>query len=279
MELTLTKIIMLIIFGGFIGLLGSVMGIGGGVFIVPFLTLVFNIPIKYAIAVSLVSIIATSTSVASVNVEKELSNIRLATFLEIPMATGSILATFVMLKINPILLQILFGFVLFPVALTMYFKAIKEKKSKKIDKYISQGENLSMRYYDHSRGEFVYYSVKRKSLAFFLSFIGGAMSGLFGLGGGIVQVPVMNIVCGIPMKVAAATSNFMIGLSASASVLILFKNGYVIGELSVFMIVGVIIGGFIGMRFLSSTKNYVLQMLYSFLLAIIGMKMIWSVIK
>lgn len=280
-ELSLIHIIFLIFFGVFVGLIGSVMGIGGGVFIVPFLTLVFNIPIKYAIAVSLVSIIATSSAVASVNVEKGLANVRLGTFLEIPMALGSVVSTFIMMKTNSSVLQLLFGFMILPVAMSMYLKSRKEKRKKITEKKKEETSDdvKSVKYFDHSEGREISYSVKKTKTAFIFSFIGGAMSGLFGLGGGIVQVPVMNMICSVPMKAATATSNFMIGLSACASVLILFKNGYVINEIAVFMVIGVVIGGFTGMKFLSKTKNYVLQTIFSFLLMIVSFKMIWSVLR
>lgn len=281
-ELSFIHIIFLILFGVFVGILGSVMGVGGGVFIVPFLTLVFHIPIKYAIAVSLVSIIATSSSVASVNVEKGLANVRLGTILEIPMAAGSIISTLIMMKMNSSILQLLFGFMILPVAGSMYLKSQKEKKKKKIlgqNQEDNKNDPKSVRYFDHSEGREIAYSVKKIKTAFAFSFLGGAMSGLFGLGGGIVQVPVMNIICKVPMKAATATSNFMIGLSACASVIILFKEGYVLNELAVFMVIGVVIGGILGMKFLNKTKNHTLQAIFSFLLMIVSFKMIWSVFK
>lgn len=280
-ELSFIQIIFLILFGVFVGVLGSVMGVGGGVFIVPFLTLVFHIPIKYAIAVSLVSIIATSSSVASVNVEKGLANVRLGTILEIPMAIGSIASTLIMIKMNSSVLQLLFGFMILPVAASMYIKSQKEKKKSVSEPKLEEhkDESKSIKYFDHSEGREISYSVKKIKTAFAFSFLGGTMSGLFGLGGGIVQVPVMNMICSVPMKAATATSNFMIGLSACASVLILFKEGYVLNEIAVFMVIGVVIGGVLGMKFLNKTKNHVLQAIFSFLLMIISLKMIWSVLK
>ncbi len=277
-ELNLFHIFILISFGIFIGILGSVMGVGGGVFIVPFLTFVFNIPIKNAIAISLLSIIATSSSVASVNIEKGLANIRLGTFFELPMAMGSIISTFVMLRIESSMLQLLFGFMILPVALSMYYKGRKEKK-KRLNGDIIFPESGRFKYYDPSVRKEIYYDIKREKITFILSFFGGCMSGLFGLGGGIVQVPVMNMISKIPMKVATSTSNFMIGLSACASVLILYKNGYIINDIAVFLVVGVVIGGLIGVKFLAKAKNYLLQIIFSFLLMIVSFKMIWDVFK
>jgi len=280
-ELTLLKIILIIIFGTFIGIIGSSMGIGGGAFIVPFFVLVFNIPIKYAIAVSLVSIIATSSAVASVNVEKGLTNVRLGVFFEMSMAIGSILSTFIMMKSNPSILQLMFSFMLFPVAITMFMKAKKLKKDDHMTSDFNlddKDKNVSL-FFDPSVGKNIAYQPKKLKIAFIFSFFGGVMSGLFGLGGGIIQVPVMNILCGVPIKAATATSNFMIGLSASASALILFKNGYVLGDIATFLVIGVVIGSIIGMKFLYKAKGSTIQLLFSFLLMVLSIKMMWSVFK
>jgi uncharacterized membrane protein YfcA len=280
-ELTIFNIVLIIVFGIFIGILGSSMGVGGGAFIVPFFVLVFNIPIKYAIAVSLVSIIATSSAVASVNVERGLTNVRLGIFLEMSMAIGSIVSTFVMMKTNSSIIQLLFSFMLLPVALTMFLKAKKTKKTehKEISLNLNKDNKNLSTFFDPSLGRNVVYASKKLKTAFFFSFFGGVMSGLFGLGGGIVQVPVMNILCGVPIKAATATSNFMIGLSASASAIILFKNGYILGDIATFLIVGVVIGSIIGMKFLYKAKGSTIQLFFSFLLMFLSLKMIWSVFK
>jgi len=280
-ELTILNIVLIIVFGIFIGILGSSMGVGGGAFIVPFFVLVFSIPIKYAIAVSLVSIIATSSAVASVNVERGLTNVRLGIFLEMSMAIGSIVSTFVMMKTNSSIIQLLFSFMLLPVALTMFLKAKKTKKTehKEISLNLNKDNKNLSTFFDPSLGRNVVYAPKKLKTAFFFSFFGGVMSGLFGLGGGIVQVPVMNILCGVPIKAATATSNFMIGLSASASAIILFKNGYILGDIATFLIVGVVIGSIIGMKFLYKAKGSTIQLFFSFLLMFLSLKMIWSVFK
>jgi len=280
LELTISHIFLIIIFGVFIGIIGSSMGIGGGAFIVPFFVLVFNIPIKYAIAVSLISIIATSSAVASVNVEKGLTNVRLGIFLEMSMAIGSIVSTFIMMKANSSILQLLFSFMLLPVALTMFLKAKKSKKTEHKEGITSNNDdkNLST-FFDPSLGRNVSYVPKKLKVAFFFSFFAGVMSGLFGLGGGIVQVPVMNILCGVPIKAATATSNFMIGLSACASAIILYKNNYVIGDLASFLVVGVVIGSMIGMKILYRAKGSTITIFFSFLLMCLSLKMMWDIFK
>lgn len=272
MDLTIFQISLLMIFGIFIGIIGSVLGVGGGIFIVPFLLLVFKLPIKSAIAVSLVSIIATSSSVASTNVEKGLANVRLGVFLEIATAAGSIAGSLLMLKIPSDFLQIFFAFMLIPSALSMYIKA---KKPSMEEIPLDSDEDFSFSYYDSSLKRKVKYKPKKTKIAFLFSAIAGMLSGLLGIGGGIIVVPVMNIICGIPMKVATSTSNFMLGLTGCVSAIILFKNGYVVENIAVFLIIGVIVGGIIGMKFLSRTKNSTVQIIFSILMMGISIEMIW----
>ncbi|MGC8867381.1 MAG: sulfite exporter TauE/SafE family protein [Elusimicrobiales bacterium] len=269
-------VVILVLFGFFIGIIGSVMGIGGGAFIVPFLMMVFHLPIKNAIAVSLVSIIATSSAVASVNVERGLANIRIGILFEMTMALGSIIATYLMISINPKILQLLFAFMLLPTAISMYLKSRKKKDNEDFNKFC-EGEVYS--YYDHSLRKTVNYSVCRKKTALILSFFSGMLSGLFGLGGGLIQVPVMNIICKLPMKVATSTSNFMIGLSACASSLILWKKNYIVNDVAFFLIGGVIAGSIFGMKMLYRAKNSTLQLVFSALLMAVSFKMITGVFR
>lgn len=276
MELKLYEMIYLILFGFFVGIIGSIMGIGGGAFIVPFLVIVFGLSIKKAIAVSLVSIIATSNAVASVNVEKGLANIRVGIILELTMALGSIFATFIMISINPSVLQVLFSFMLLPTALSMYIKSRKKIEDELV---LNSKSNKEYCYYDYSLKRVVRYSVIKEKLAMFFSFFAGMLSGLFGLGGGLIQVPVMNLICKIPMKVATSTSNFMIGLSSCASALILWKKGYIIPNISFFMVIGVLFGSFLGMKILYRAKNSNIQLAFSILLMITSVKMIYEVFK
>jgi len=118
------------------------------------------------------------------------------------------------------------------------------------------------------------YSAKRIPLATFFSFFAGGLSGLLGLGGGIVQVPVMNLICGVPIKAAAATSNFMIGVSSAASSIIFFKKGYIVPLLTVPLVFGVLIGSFIGINTLYRAKSEKIQMFFSILIMIVGIRML-----
>jgi len=265
--------IFLVFFGFFIGILGSVMGVGGGVFIVPLLVLVFNLPMHNAIAISLVAIAATSSAVASVNVEKGLANVRLGIYMETTMALGSVIGALILSMLPSALLQFFFSIFLFPVALSMYLKSRKGVKEEAVPAIA--GKNLfGGSFFDPARNSETSYAVKKMPLAMFFSFFAGGLSGLLGLGGGIVQVPVMNLICGIPMKAAAATSNFMIGVSAAASAIIFLKKGYIIPELAVIIVMGVLAGSFVGIHALYRAKSEKIQVAFSVLIMIVGVRML-----
>lgn len=263
----------LLTFGFFVGIVGSVMGVGGGVFIVPLLVLIFKLPIQNAIAISLVSIVAVSSAVASINVEKGLANIRLGTVMETTMALGSIFGSLVMSRLPSKTVSLFFSIFLFPTALSMYLKAAR--KSLKMNMQ-EKKNGLGGQFYDASSGRLISYQAQKLPQAMFFSFFGGGLSGMLGLGGGIVQVPVMNILCKVPIKAAAATSNFMIGVSAAASAIVFYRKGYIIPILTFYICLGVLLGSFLGMKVLNNAKSEKIQMLFSLLIFMVAIKMLLS---
>jgi len=274
------NISVLIIFGFFIGILGSVMGVGGGVFIVPLLSIFFHLPIQNAIAISLVAIIVTSTTVATVNVEKGLANVRLGISLEMTMALGSIIGALLMTRLNGRWLSILFALFLFPVSISMYLKSknkfpLKQKTNKDTDD-MEKKNVYGSSFFDPSVGEHINYFVDNMSLAMLFSLFSGALSGLLGLGGGIIQVPVMNLICKIPIKAAAATSNFMIGVSAATSTIIFFKKGFIIEDIAIILSLGVALGSIIGIKTLYKAKSDKIQLAFSVLIIAVAIKMLYN---
>ncbi|MBI5882627.1 MAG: sulfite exporter TauE/SafE family protein [Elusimicrobia bacterium] len=277
-ELGLQTAGLLAVFGFLIGILGSVMGVGGGVFIVPLLVLWLKVPVHQAIAVSLVAIIATSSAVASVNVERGLANMRLGVVLEMTTALGSIAGALVSNMLPDRVVQVLFSLVLFPVAVMMFLKGLRSGRS------ALQGHGpapparpagpFDAEFFDPSSSSRTSYAVRRIVPASLLSLLGGSLSGLLGLGGGIIQVPVMNLMCGVPIKAATATSNFLMGVSAAASVLIFFKRGLVVHELAAVIVFGVLLGSFVGMRVLYKAKPEKIQMGFSVLVILVAVRML-----
>ena len=277
LELTFINFIIIISFGFCIGIMASVLGIGGGAFMVPFLVLFFEIPIHNAIAVSLVAIVAVSSTVASINVEKGFANMRLGIILEMFMAVGAITGALILFELDEKFVRSVFGIFLFPISILMLLKIRKSsrKKDEEIDCSLEKFKgSLSCMFYDPSISKDIKYSVKNILPASLVSFFGGSLSGLLGIGGGIVQVPLMNLVCGLPIKAAAATSNFMIGVSACAGVLIFFRRGLIINEIAGALVIGIVFGSLTGVRVLHKTKSNKIQAVFALLLFMTGIKML-----
>ncbi len=254
--------LLLALFGFFIGVLGSVLGVGGGIFVVPMLVLGMGIPIHQAIAVSLAAIVATSSAVASVNVERGLANMRLGVVLELTTVFGSMAGALLSGALSPWLVQLIFALVLFPVSVSMFLKVRRPAQSGIAGTSAAPGTTcgaLDSSFFDPASNSHVPYRVKNIAPASSISFFAGGLSGLLGLGGGIIQVPVMTLLCGVPFKAAAATSNFLIGVSAAASAFIYFKRGYLIPDLAAVIVLGVLAGSFVGIKLLYKTASARIQ--------------------
>ncbi len=280
-ELNLVNFPLLAAFGFFVGILGSVMGVGGGIFIVPALVLVLGIPIHQAIAVSLVAIVATSSAVASVNVERGLANMRLGVTLEVTTALGSIAGALVSGLLASNIVQFIFSITLFPVAASMFLKGrriLKHGPARRATAFAEAPASVfDSEFFDPSINSRTSYRVKNIVPASFISFFAGGLSGLLGLGGGIIQVPVMNLLCGIPIKAAAATSNFLIGVSAAASAFVYFRKGYLIPDLAAVVVIGVLLGSFAGINILYKIRSEKIQTAFSVLVFIVAVKMLVNI--
>ena len=279
LELGTANFSILILFGVFIGLLGSALGVGGGIFMVPFLVLALKLPIHQAVAASLVAIVATSSAVAAVNVERGLANVRLGITLEVKTALGSIAGALIASRIPGGTVQLLFALMLFPVSVLMFLKG--SRSLKKIAAPVLQPSSATPQpsafdsvFFDPAAGAHTHYRVKNMAPASLISFFAGSLSGLLGIGGGVVQVPVMNLLCGVPMKAAAATSNFIIGVSAAASAYVYFRRGLIPVELTAVIVVGVLIGSFIGIYALYKARSEKLQIVFSVLTLLVAVKML-----
>jgi uncharacterized membrane protein YfcA len=276
-ELSALNFSFLLFFGVAIGLAGSALGIGGGIFMVPFLVLALKIPIHQAVAASLVAIVATSSAVAAVNVERGLANIRLGVTLEVTTALGSIAGALAAGRLPAGAMQLLFALMLFPVAALMFLKGKRSlQKAADIAQATAPGKvsALDSAFFDPALAAHTPYQVRNIAPASFLSFFAGSLSGLLGIGGGIVQVPVMNLLCGVPMKAAAATSNFIIGVSAAASAYVYFRQGLIPLELTAVIVAGVLMGSFLGIYALYRVRSEKLQLAFGTLTLLVGVKML-----
>jgi uncharacterized protein len=266
MELTPTLPLLAILaaIGVGTGTLGAILGTGGGVFLIPVLVLGFDVPMRFAIGTSILSVIATSTAVAITNVERGTANMRLGMTLEIGTSLGAIVGGLTAGVIPGNALEIIFGLVLIPTALVMWRKRAGDAESAKsatagptavklpqdAEPPPSLGQlgvgRLGASYSDPALGQEVSYRVQRLWAGWGISVIAGILSGLLGIGGGVFKVPAINLLCGVPIKAAAATSNFMIGVTAAASAFLYLGRGDVQPAMTTAVVLGIVLGSFVG---------------------------------
>jgi uncharacterized protein len=242
-----TPALALIIFvaGAAAGSLGALLGLGGGIFLVPFLNLGLSFPITTAAAISLTTVIATSSTVSAGRTGKQLINMRLGMLLEVATAGGSLLGGVTAQMLSQSTLQKLFGFLAAGIAVVMLGR--RQRRNVILDPSADPGV-LGGRYYEDESGGVVTYRVKRLPVAIVASFLAGNVSSLFGIGGGVIKVPVLNAWCGVPLRAAAATSAFMIGVTASAGAVIYYGQGLLMPALAAAAVLGVQLGSWGGMR-------------------------------
>src|SRR5256712_984731 len=256
------------------GFIGALFGLGGGVLIIPFLTLVEGVPVPLAVGASIVSVVATSSSSAAAYVQDHLTNLRLGMFLEIGTVAGAITGAFVAVFLPASALFILFGLiVLYATIIMIRARGIDFPANVRPDK-ASRILALGSQYEDHSLNRVVKYEVTRTPLTAFIGYFAGIVSGLLGVGGGIINVPTMNLVSKVPVKVASATSNFMIGVTAAASASVYLLRGEVQPLLAAPLIIGDAGGALLGTRVLKVTPPTRVKVAFGILLAAISLLMI-----
>jgi uncharacterized membrane protein YfcA len=278
--LTIHNLFWLLLTGSAVGVLGAILGIGGGVFLVPALVLVFHIPAHHAIATSIVSTIATSSAVASTNVEKGLANMRLGITLEIATVLGAMSGALTAGWLSEATLLRIFAVVLLVVAVLLGWKSGKGKRAAILNSQCTilgdQPDDLGLlgaSFYDPAEGRRISYRIWKAPLGFLASLIAGNLSGLLGVGGGFIKVPVIHLVCGVPMKAAAATSNFMIGVTAVASAFIYFGRGEVRPALTSAVVLGVLLGSFIGSAINQQIPGRLVQAIFAVFLLPVAWQM------
>ncbi len=255
------------------GLLGSLTGLGGGVVIVPLLTLAFGVDIRYAIGASLVSVIATSAGAASAYVKEGYTNIRIGMFLEIATTLGALCGAFMASRIHTSLLAVIFGVVLI-------HSAYLSSRPPREDGGTDRPDPLSTRLrldgsFPSAEGRQAYH-VHAVPTGFGLMFSAGTLSGLLGIGSGAVKVLAMDHFMRIPFKVSTTTSNFMIGVTAAASVGIYLNRGYVDPGLSMPVMLGVLMGAMTGARILVKARTRLLRTVFSIVILILALQMIYN---
>ena len=255
------------------GFLGSLTGLGGGVVIVPFLTLVFGVDIRYAIGASLVSVIATSSGAAAAYVKEGFTNMRIGMFLEIATTMGALVGAALATRVSTGVIAVIFGIVLI-------YSAYLSSRSRAAGTGDDHSDRLATLLrmdgtYPSSKGP-VRYHVHAIPGGFSLMFVAGALSGLLGIGSGAVKVLAMDQIMRIPFKVSTTTSNFMIGVTAAASAGVYLNRGYIDPGVAMPVMLGVLVGSLLGARMLAGARTRILRLIFAAVILALGIEMIYN---
>lgn len=256
------------------GVLGSLLGLGGGVIVVPALTLGFGIPIELAVGASIVSVIATSSGAAAAYLKERISNLRVGTFLQITASLGALTGGYLAGVLPQRLLYVVFAVVLGYSALAMLRKRHELVSADvKPDRWADE-LRLHDTYHDEAAGTDVAYRVTGTRVGLALMYVAGVVSGLLGIGSGALKVPAMDLAMHLPIKVSSATSNFMIGVTAVSSAGIYFFRGDVDPFIAGPVAAGVLVGAVGGSRLLGRTESARIRVVFIIVLAWISIQML-----
>jgi uncharacterized protein len=255
------------------GVLGALLGLGGGIIVIPVLALGLGVDIHYAIGASIVSVIATSSAAAAAYVRDRLTNLRIGLFLVTATTTGAVTGAFVGGLIGGPALYLVFAVVLAYSAAMMFRRRRAELSDEVKNHPWSVRLGLAGGYPDASLGRTVKYNVAGVPLALFLMYVAGVVSGLLGIGSGALKVPSMDLAMRLPIKVSSATSNFMIGVTAAASAGVYFSRGDVVPFIAAPVALGVLVGATIGARAMSRIHGLLIRQVFIVVLLIVSLQM------
>ncbi len=244
-----------------IGFVSAITGIGGGSLMVPFMVLVLNYDVKVAVATSLICIVVTSSSAASVYLKRGLVDVKTALLLEPTTALGAIVGAYITLALPTKIVKGALGILLLYISITMLRRAWKERTR------IIKDTNRKIEP-----------SSLRKSLGVMISFLAGMTSGMFGIGGGVVKVPLMTLILGLPIKTAIATSSFMVGLTAASGGAVYLIKGFVDPLSVIALALGIIPGATLGARCMRKLKPKLVAMIFSLVLLYGAIRLLYSIL-
>lgn len=255
------------------GLLGALTGLGGGLVVVPMMTLLFHVDLRYAIGASLVSVIATSSGAAAAYVREGFTNVRVGIFLEVATTVGALSGAALAGFIPTSALAVLFGLVLLYTA----YRSLRAPEEHPTD---LPSDPLALRLrlnstYPTAAGIRAY-SVQGVKKGFALMFVAGVLSALLGIGSGIVKVLAMDHTMKLPFKVSTTTSNFMIGVTAAASAGVYLHRGYIEPALAFPVMLGVLAGALLGARILAGAKTLWLRRIFTTVVVVLALEMLYK---
>jgi uncharacterized membrane protein YfcA len=256
------------------GLIGALAGVGGGILVIPALTFGFGVDIRLAVGASIVSVIATSSGAAAAYVRDRMTDMRVGMFLELATTTGAVCGALLAALVAPALLYLLLGVVLLFSAAMQVTRLGEETPPTDRPSALASRLRLVSSYPDRKLGREVPYSARRVPLGFSLMWIAGVVSGLLGIGSGVLKVLAMDGAMRLPMKVSSATSNFMIGVTAAASAGIYLSRGDVDPRIAAPVALGVLAGALVGARLLQHISNRAVRLVFLPVLVVVGLETI-----
>jgi uncharacterized membrane protein YfcA len=256
------------------GLIGALAGVGGGILVIPVLTFGFGVDIRLAVGASIVSVIATSSGAAAAYVRDRMTDMRVGMFLELATTTGAVCGALLAAVVAPSFLYVLLGLVLLSSAAMQVTRLGEETPPTDPPSALTSRLRLESSYPDRKLGREVPYSARRVPLGFALMWIAGVVSGLLGIGSGVLKVLAMDGAMRLPMKVSSATSNFMIGVTAAASAGIYLSRGDVDPRIAAPVALGVLAGAVVGARLLQHISNRAVRLIFLPVLVVVGLETI-----
>ena len=271
---TLPFFFFVLLSSAFAGFVGALVGLGGGVFIVPILTLVFHVTFTAAIGASIVSVIATSSGAAAAYVKDRMTNLRVGMFLEVATTTGAICGALLSTMLDPTVLFIVFGVVLLISALPLVMRLGEELPQGVTNHKWAEKLHLPGTYPDRRSHQDVAYNVAHIRWGFSMMWVAGMISGLLGIGSGTFKVLAMDTAMRLPMKVSTTTSNFMIGVTAAASAGIFFQRGDIDPAIAAPVALGVLLGATLGAKTITRVSNVWLKKLFVPVIVLVALNML-----
>lgn len=258
------------------GIIGSLSGLGGGIVVIPMLTILLGVDIHYAIGAALVSVIATSSGSAAAYVKEGIVNMRLGMFLEVATTSGAVIGALISSAAPSSYIAILFG-------MALIFSAGNSLR-KKEESVVRESSKIAIALklpsdYPIKKNEKVNYGTKNVIGGFGMMGLAGMLSGMLGIGSGAFKVIAMDTIMKIPFKVSTTTSNFMMGVTALASCVIYIQKGYIIPDICLPVMIGVLLGAIVGSKILMSTDTKKLRKVFAFIIFFLAFNMIYNGIK
>lgn len=255
------------------GLLGSLTGLGGGVVVIPVLTLGFGVDFHYAIGAALVASIATSSGSGSAYVKEGITNIRLGMFLEIATTIGAVVGAIIAVWLNNSTIAIIYGCVLILTA------AMQQRRKSDHDGVV--GSDLARRLklfgtWPQRDGSKKAYQLRGVGGGFSVMLLAGMLSGILGIGSGVLKVIAMDGIMKVPFKVSTTTSNFMMGVTACASAVVYIQRGNIVPGIACPVLIGVLFGALTGARLLKKLDVRLLRQIFCIAILLVAFNMIWQ---